>query len=287
MKLLSFGEVLWDVFPDKAVIGGAPLNFAAHFARLGGESYMLSAVGRDALGENALECLKKWGINTKYVALSDYPTGSCQVTLSENGIPSYNLLENVAYDYIGCEIEDNFDLLYFGTLAVNGEGNRASLKKVIEENAFKDIFCDINIRPPFFSRENIEFALNNATVLKISDEELPVILEELKVSATDYKSAVLTLAKQYKNLKIIIITLGEKGSFVYDVLNGEAHSTDSEKVEVVSTVGAGDSFSAAFLYKYTVNASVPDCLAAATRLSAFVVSQLGAIPDYDPAFILK
>ena len=287
MKLLSFGEILWDVFPDKAVIGGAPLNFAAHFARLGGESYMLSAVGRDALGENALECLKKWGINTKYVALSDYPTGSSQVTLSEKGIPSYNLLENVAYDYIGCEIEDNFDLLYFGTLALRGEGNRASLKKVIEENAFKDIFCDINIRPPFFTRENIEFALNNATVLKISDEELPVILEELKVSATDYKSAVLTLAKQYKNLKIIIITLGEKGSFVYDVLNGEAHSTDSEKVEVVSTVGAGDSFSAAFLYKYTVNALVPECLAAATRLSAFVVSQLGAIPDYDPAFILK
>ena len=158
---------------------------------------------------------------------------------------------------------------------------------MIEENAFKDIFCDINIRPPFFTRENIEFALNNATVLKISDEELPVILEELKVSATDYKSAVLTLAKQYKNLKIIIITLGEKGSFVYDVLNGEAHSTDSEKVEVVSTVGAGDSFSAAFLYKYTVNALVPECLAAATRLSAFVVSQLGAIPDYDPEFILK
>ena len=127
MKILSFGEILWDVYPDKKYIGGAPLNFAAHSAKQGEEVYMLSAVGQDALGTDALSQLKSWGINCKYVAaLADKPTGACNVTLDVNSVPKYDLLQNVAYDYVdGNSVNEDFDVLYFGTLALRGEIGRA------------------------------------------------------------------------------------------------------------------------------------------------------------------
>ena len=115
MRLLSFGEVLWDVYPDKRFIGGAPMNFAAHFVKHGGDASMISALGNDELGDAALECLHALGLDTSFVS---YPngkeTGKCLVTLDERQIPSYNLLTDVAYDYISCDcVSGDFDALYF------------------------------------------------------------------------------------------------------------------------------------------------------------------------------
>ena len=132
MRLLAFGEILWDVYPDKKFLGGAPLNFAAHLAKHGEDAYMVSALGADELGTEALRQLERWNVHTDYVAQNaQKETGKCLVTLDERSIPSYNLLQDVAYDRIdGAGIAGNFDVLYFGTLALRSEENFKTLKEI-------------------------------------------------------------------------------------------------------------------------------------------------------------
>ena len=284
MNLLSFGEILWDVFPQEKYLGGAALNFAAHVAKQGGEAYMLSALGKDGLGEEALAITKSWDINAKYVfMLNKYETGKCVVSLDEKGIPSYDLLDNVAYDCIEAPtvFEEKFDAFYFGTLALRHKENRAQVEKIIKNNAFNEIFVDVNVRKPFTTEEAIKIAFENATIIKISDEELPFITNVLFSKDFDYVSATKEIAKAFKNLKIIIITLGEKGSVAYDCKNDALYSMAAQKVKVASTVGAGDSFSATFLNKYLAGKPIEECLESASKVSAFVVSKIGAVPEYE------
>ncbi len=285
MKLIAFGEILWDVFPNKSYIGGAPLNFAAHAAKQGSEAYAMSALGSDALGNDALDFLKDKDINTKYVNRSPLETGKCKVTLDEKGIPHYNLLSGVAWDDIEGGIEEDFDVFYFGTLALRSEKNLATVKGILKENRFKEVFVDLNIRPPFYSSKTVSFAAENATVLKVSDEELPVFLKEvgLALEETPEKAAEI-ISEKYNNLKLIIITLGEKGAFCFDTLENKAYKTDAVKTEVVSTVGAGDSFSASFICEYMKGSDIGTCLSFASKVAAFVVSKTEAIPDYPNSF---
>lgn len=287
MKLLAFGEILWDIYPDEQFIGGAPLNFAAHCARHGIQSYMLSAVGTDELGNTSLAKLQSWGIHTDYVSrLPDKETGKCIVTLDENSVPTYNLLEDVAWDYINCEsaAEDTFDVLYFGTLALRSQTNEDNLKAFIKSNCSRHVFVDINIRPPFYSESSIRFALENATIAKISDEELPTVAAALGIScAQDQQENARQLAQLFPKLQLLIITLGKDGSCAYDVPADQFYRQAPVQADVKSTVGAGDSFGAAFLAKFLNGAPIDQSLAYAAKVAAFVVSQYEAIPDYQPA----
>ena len=283
MKVLSFGEVLWDVYPDEKYIGGASLNFAAHFVKCSGEAYLLSAVGKDALAEETIACVEKMGVCTKYVSRIDKETGKCLVTLNEKMIPSYNLLNNVAYDYIDSSAinEESFDALYFGSLALRSEYNIKSLQKLLKDNLFNEVLVDINIRPPYYSDEIIKFALKNASVIKISDAELNVVAEAtISKKSEDYKAVAKELSDVYKNLKLVLITRGEKGAYVYNCLNCDEFECDAKKAEVVSTVGAGDSFIAAFMSQYLKGESIKKCLEHGSKISAFVVSCMEAVPDY-------
>ena len=281
MKILAFGEILWDIFPNKKCIGGAPLNFAAHAAKQGSEAYILSAVGQDTFGDEAIKFLKDKKIKTDYVKRGQLETGKCLVTLDEKGVPSYNLLSGVAWDEIEGEISENFDVFYLGTLALRSEVNLNSVKNLLGSNSFKEIFADVNIRPPHYSAESITLLAENATILKISDEELPVYLSELGFATEySYKNAAKLIAEKFGNLRLVIITLGEKGAFVYDAENRLEYAVDAEKTETISTVGAGDSFSATFICEHMKGSTIPVCLSRASKVAAFVVSCVGAIPDY-------
>lgn len=284
MKVLSFGEIIWDVYPDEKHLGGAPLNFAAHFAKQGGEAYVLSALGDDELGNEALNKLSLWKVNAEYVSvLSGKDTGKCLVTLDKQGVPTYNIVRDSAYDYINCSsVSDEFDALYFGTLALRNEYNRREISELIKSHSFKEIFVDVNLREPFISRESLMLCMENATVLKISDEELSAVSKILYNTEYDYKNIVTEISKTFQNIKFIIITLGEKGSYAYDVHNKTSFSCAAERVKVASTVGAGDSFSAVFLYKYMCGFDIDSCLKSASRISAYVVSKTEAVPEYDP-----
>lgn len=283
MNVLAFGEILWDVYPNRKCLGGAPLNFAAHLARHGEQSFMLSAVGDDNLGAEALAQVRQWSVSAEYIAeLPEKQTGCCLVTLDERLVPSYNLLQDVAYDHISCDaLSGEFDVLYFGTLALRSEANCRTLKKLLAERHFKEVFVDVNIRPPFYSAETVRFAMENATMLKVSDEELPVICHILGVdSAIGYEAAAKLLADIFPNLSCVIMTLGEKGAYVYACEDDVSCQRDGEAVEVRSTVGAGDSFSAAFLAKYLQGNALDVCLNHAVKVAAFVVSEYAAVPDY-------
>ena len=291
MKLLSFGEVLFDVYPDACYIGGAPLNFAAHANALGADSYVLSAVGYDDLGDKAISIIKNLGVDPRYVAkLKDSETGRCIVTLNENHIPSYNLLSDVAYDYIPCpdfNEKDRFEVLAFGTLALRSEYNLETVKKIIGKNICREIYSDLNIRPPHYSRESILFCLENATIVKISDEELGVVTQNALGLSVDINSAPGLLKEKFPQLKLIIITCGGNGSLVYDCITSTTHTCDAVKTNVVSTVGAGDSFGAAFLAELLNGSGIQSSLEFASKISSYVCSKEGAIPDDMREYILK
>ena len=284
MKVLSFGEILWDAYPTERHIGGAPLNFAAHFVKAGGEAYMLSAVGADEPGESALSFLAEQGIRTDYVSvLRGKRTGECRVTLDGRGIPRYDLLLDVAYDEIpkpdlrGID----FDAFYFGSLALRSEKNRETVAEVLKSRVFPEVFVDINIRPPFVSADAIRFACRSATILKISEEEMPTVTKLLFGWERDEAESAKTVADTFGNLNVILITKGENGSVAYDCTTGRAVFCEAVQVKAVSTVGAGDSFSATFLYGYLSGKPIEDCLRSASRVSAYVCSQAQAIPP-DP-----
>ena len=283
MSILSFGEILWDVYPDDKYIGGAPLNFAAHLAKHGERVAMLSAVGEDELGKAALRQLDSWGISTAHVAVSnEKATGACLVTLDERAVPSYNLLKDVAYDYIPFdEKAGGFDVLYFGTMALRSAYNGESLRRLLQNGQYNEVFVDINLRPPFYSAETVRFAVEHATIIKISDEELPKVAQLLEIDQTLPQVFAAALVKQNPQLRCVIVTLGADGAMAYDPAADTYHSCASERVEVASTVGAGDSFSAAFLHKYLQKEALGTCLCYAAKVAGFVVSHYEAVPDYD------
>ncbi len=210
-------------------------------------------------------------------------TGKCLVTLNEKQVPTYNLLDNVAYDYIPAPtLKQSFDVFYFGTLSLRSRYNLSTVKNILDNNNFSDVFVDLNIRPPHYSKENILFALCNASIVKISDEELKVVLENADIDdVSDYKKAALALSQKFTNLKMIIITLGPKGAYLFETAEKTEHSCGVVDLPVVSTVGAGDSFAAAFLSQYLSGKGIDSALETASKVSSFVVSEKDAVPEYD------
>lgn len=275
-SVLCFGEILWDIFADKQQIGGAPLNFAAHFAKLGGRSAMLSAVGRDELGDRAIEIVNGFGVDTSMVARVDLPTGRCNVTLKD-GSPSYELVYPVAYDAIPyAEHKAQFDALYFGTLACRDQRSFETLKTLIKKADTKERFFDVNIRQSYYSIELINELASQATVLKVSREEIGVFD---MLGETDAATAAEMLLCRYKNLRMVAVTLDKDGAMIAE-RGKEPIFSRKPTGKVVSTVGGGDSFSACLLASLLCGMSAETALERAVTLSDYVVTQLGAIPEY-------
>ncbi|MBE6627969.1 MAG: hypothetical protein E7629_03490 [Ruminococcaceae bacterium] len=289
IKILSFGEIIWDVFPDgDAVIGGAPLNFAAHAVKCGAEAFLFSAIGEDALGERAIRALQNLGVKTDLIGKSALPTGRCLVTL-KNGSPSYEVCRPAAYDHIllnedaeGRIGAEQFDAFCFGTLAAREQISRHALQKTLERCKFGSIFCDINLRPNCYDEESVKLCFENANLLKISEEEEPLLSAfpfYQSVCPKGLQNGLDSLFDTYPNLALVLFTKGEKGATVYQK-DGTCVEIPPCPTTVASTVGAGDSFGAAFLTSYLGGASIPEAGSLASRVSAFVVSKKEAVPEY-------
>lgn len=283
MKILAAGEIIFDIFDGDAVIGGAPLNFCAHCAACGAQAALISGVGYDGYGEKALKLLGTFGVSTDFVCKNKFETGKCIVTV-KNGSPSYNVLRPAAYDAAQAEIEAvkkyGADVFAFGTLIQREEVSRNTVKTVLEECSFNEIFCDINLRKDCYDEESCRLCLENATVLKLSSEEEPLLAQfGFYESADDEETLLKNIAEKFGNIRLILFTKGENGSVVYDAVNGRYEYFSAIKTKVVSTVGAGDSYSAAFLCEYLKSGDIRKAGEAGSALSAFVVSQKGAIPE--------
>ncbi len=279
MKILAVGEIIFDIFNGEAEIGGAPLNFCAHCAALGAESALISAVGNDELAAIALKKLEEFGVNTEYVQKNDFETGQCLVTV-KNGSPRYNVLRPAAYDKITItETKYKADIFAFGTLIQRDEVSRKAVRHILKNGDFNEIFCDINLRPGCYDEESCRLCLENATILKISDEEEPLLREfGFYTAKTDEKETVKSVCNAFKNIRLVLYTKGCKGSLIYDKSDGKFHNIPAVATKVVSTVGAGDSYSAAFLCEYMNSRNIPTAGEAGAKLSSFVVAHRGAVP---------
>ena len=241
--IVGIGELLWDMLPSGKAIGGAPANFAYHAGRLGEEGWVVSAVGDDALGHEILDVLDEKRLHS-LVAMSEKPTGTVQVSLDAAGVPTYTIVEDVAWDHIPFtpkmqDLASRADAVCFGSL-VQRNGSRASVLKFLEAvpaSALK-VF-DINLRQHFYTPEILQKSLEIADVLKINDEEI-VILSEMFGLGSDPREACRKLIRQY-SLRFVLLTKGAQGSEV--ISPDEVIPQGVGKVDVVDTVGAGDAFS--------------------------------------------
>ncbi|MFC5050493.1 carbohydrate kinase [Rubritalea spongiae] len=280
--IAGMGETLWDVYPDGARLGGAPTNFACHAAQLGERGEVISCVGGDAQGEQARVELAELGVGTDFIHVSEtLPTGTVEVELDGEGKPRYAITADVAWDAIPSshellEFATTIDAVCFGVLSQRSEMSRTSIQRVLErmpEGALKVL--DVNLREPWYDKNAVELALVSANVLKLSDEELPVLAEyfDLRGSAAEQLECI----RQQFNLRYVVYTCGAEGSALSSE-NGYLFAPSS-KAEVVDSVGAGDAFTASFCVGLLRGYAQEDCLKFANRVAGYVCAQSGACPE--------
>lgn len=281
--IVGMGEALWDVLPEGKKIGGAPANFAYHVSQFGFDSRVVSAVGNDALGDEILEVFKEKQLKHQ-LQVVNYPTGTVQVTLDSAGIPLYEIKEGVAWDNI--PFTDDLKRLAlstrafcFGSLAQRNEVSRTSINSFLDTMPDGDgqlkIF-DINLRQGFYTKEIIRESCQRCNVLKINDEELVAISRMFGYPGIDLQDKCWILLAKY-NLKMLILTCGTNGSYVFTP--GVVSFQETPRVPVADTVGAGDSFTAAFCASLLKGKSVPEAHKLAVEVSAYVCTQSGAMPE--------
>lgn len=275
--IAGIGELLWDMFPTGKKAGGAPVNFAYHAAGSGAESYAISAIGNDELGEEIMDLINGIGIN-HLIAKVGYPTGTVKVELSQ-GVPSYTITEEVAWDYIPLttsikEVARKVDAVCFGTLAQRSTTSRETIRKflsLVPRESFR--ILDINLRPPFYSPSLIEESVRQCNILKLNDEELEILKEILPIGTTDNRDSCKWLMDTY-NLKYLILTAGADYSMVF---SPETISfLETPKVEVVDTVGAGDSFTGTFITSLLTGETLKRAHRSAVDRAAAVCTVAGA-----------
>jgi fructokinase len=277
--IVGIGEILWDMLPSGKALGGAPANFAYHAGRLGEEGWAVSAVGDDALGREILELVASKGLHSM-IAVTDKPTGTVQVELDDRGVPAYSIMEDVAWDNIPFtpemeELAKRADAVCFGSL-VQRMNSRSSVMRFIRAmrpDALK-VF-DINLRQHYYSCEVIVESLMLADILKINDEEIRIVAGMLGLS-DDAVTACRELIGNF-GLRLVILTKGPEGSEVITADKVIPQGVDD--VEIVDTVGAGDSFTAAFTVAYLRGDSLAEAQRLASATASYVCSRKGAMPE--------
>lgn len=272
--------MLWDVFADGKVLGGAPANFAYHASQHGFEGWVVSAVGKDAPGREILDAMAEKQLR-HIIETVDYPTGTVQVILDKRGVPQYEICEGVAWDNIPFTKEmerlaEDCAAVCFGSLAQRSEVSRATIRRFLylaPADACK-IF-DINLRQHYYDREVIYDSISRCNILKINDDEVAAVAKLFDMKETSEKDICLRLLEEY-GLDMVVETKGAAGSYVFTA--GETSCIDTPQVKVADTVGAGDSFSGAFIAALLQGKSLREAHCLAVDISAYVCTQQGAMP---------
>ena len=288
MRIVSVGEILWDVIGDNEYLGGAPLNFAAHAQKLGHEVFPLSGVGADARGRKALDRLQSRGMSTEFVqVVPDKPTGTAEVELDMEGKPTFRIVRSVAYDFVDLSDSDlkriaelEPDWIYLGTLYHMAPNSLASTKKLLKAVPKAKRFYDINLREGHWSLATIEELSALATVTKLSDSEAESL--DASVDASEGPgSSIESFCRRWCNrfgCSTMCVTFGERGCAI--LKGGRFSQTPGYRVTVADTVGAGDAFSAAFVHGLSQGWSARRIAQCANAVGALVASRSGAIPEW-------
>jgi len=285
-KIAAFGEILFDVYANSKNLGGAPLNFIYHVNKLTGSGKIISRVGKDGLGDEALSFLTSKGVLTNAIQIDDvHETGIAKVTLDEKGVPNFIIEENRAYDFIkideekAVDILKDIDCLYFGTLAQRNDVSRNSLHTLFNKPI--KYFCDINIRQNYYTKGILSESLEQSDVVKLNLDELKIanklfLSDQFEVNATSKK-----LMNKFK-IELLAVTKGTEGSSLF---RGE--ETDNNKPEqgsVVDTVGAGDAFASILCLGYLNNWELGKINKLANEFAGQICMINGALPKEDAIY---
>jgi len=280
--VIGMGEALWDVLPEGKKIGGAPANFAYHVSQFGLPSCVVSAVGDDPLGHEIIENFTSKGL-THQIDTVPYPTGTVQVVIDQAGVPQYEIKENVAWDNIPYtamleKLAEKTTAVCFGSLAQRNVVSRNTINRFLDAIPAANkplIVFDVNLRQGFYNKEILCNSMKRCNILKINDEELVTVSRMFGYPGIDLQDKCWILLGKY-NLQMLILTCGINGSYVFTP--GNVSFQPTPKVEVADTVGAGDSFTAAFISSILKGKSVADAHSKAVRTSAYVCTKKGAMP---------
>jgi len=272
--VLVFGEALFDCFPDgKQVLGGAPFNVAWHLQALGNHPFFISSIGDDSLGKKILTSMHDWSMNTQSIQIDPiHQTGQVEVAIIENE-PHYTITPNCAYDFISVEVMDNLPksgIIYHGTLGLRNNISRNCLSSITQQPGLS-IFLDVNLRGPWWNKDEVFTWLKQARWVKLNEHEL----RQLGFIATNLHESMNKLLTQFQ-LEQVIVTQGEKGATILGADGSLYQETPTAVEHIIDTVGAGDGFSAVFIHGLITERPVIDTLKKAQQFAGKVLSLQGA-----------
>ena len=284
-RVTAIGEILWDVYPEGKRLGGAPFNFIYHVWKLIGSANFISNVGGDEYGKEILDFLNKKKFPTKYILIDNvHPTGNVKVKLNDDKTPKFKISAECCYDYLTLNdetqklIEEETDLIYFGTLSQRSEVSRRTIQSLLNKN--KKYFCDLNLRHDFFSKEMIEKALFTSNVIKINYDELNKIKSLFDLTGNDFDT-IEQINKNY-SVDLICVTLDADGAILFD-----GKSFDKQKAEpkkIIDTVGAGDAFASILCVGYLKKMNLKKINKLANEFAAEICNVNGALPEDDKLY---
>ncbi|MFA5815021.1 MAG: carbohydrate kinase [Bacteroidales bacterium] len=276
----GIGELLWDMLPTGKQLGGAPCNFAFHAMQAGCESYVISAIGQDELGAELIRTVNHLGLSVQYIQKNSFPTSTVTIKLDDQGHPDYTIHEQVAWDHIHwnaqiMELAGELDAVCFGSLAQRNSVSEHSIVSLVSatKSGCLKVF-DINLRQQYYTKETIIQSIILSDVLKLNDDELPVVAGYSRLSG-DIRSQLNQLLEKLK-LKYIVYTMGSKGSIIEGA--DEYSFIEAPRVRVADTVGAGDAFTAVFIAGILKGFPLSEVHQKATEIAAFVCTKKGATP---------
>lgn len=292
MRLLCFGEIVWDEIRGERFIGGGPFNVAAHASILGvDEVFLFSAVGRESLGQTTRDVIRQSGVRDEFVKTIDTDTCVVKATIDRCGNATFAIPDPTSFDEIEVTDDDllrirdlKFDGIYFGTIAQRRPRTRASLRRLIEHGGFNHVFCDVNLRMNFYDRDVLDWSFRHGDTLKLNEDEAAVVRQLFGIAEQDREPFCRRLAQDF-GIRWVCLTGGENGAWIYS-REGFAFCPAS-RVEVVDTIGAGDAFAAAMIRNLYTDASPSAACAFACRVGGFVASRRGAVPAYTHSDISK
>ena len=293
--VVGIGEALFDCFSHGAVLGGAPVNLAVHAHRLlnriGGKGVVVSARGDDPLGDQLSQELTSRGLTVDHLqTISDYPTGTVQVTVDQSGHPEYEITENVAWDFIDFDeragqLSRSCSAVCFGTLAQRSDVSRAAVHSFLASAPDSWRLCDLNLRQQFYSEEIIRQSFEAANAMKLSEEELEIAAEILGCVSNEPSEQATQLYNQF-DLKLLAVTRGSRGTLLYrDGQRYEAEVPRFPAADQADSVGAGDACSAAIVTGLLLQWPTEKIVELANLVGAYVASQAGATPNLPPEIL--
>lgn len=281
-EIVCFGEVLWDILPDKELPGGAPMNVAYHLQKMGHTTAMVTRIGTDAYGEQLLELMRGYGLNTAYVQRDEQaPTGKVLATITPAQEMAYDILFPAAWDFIAADLtwEAFLDAhpayIIFGSLSSRHLVSREALKAMLRIPALRVL--DVNLRPPHFTREHVDWLLQHADIVKINEHELAELSDWFGFSG-DMEARIEQLQEKYLP-RAIIVTLGAAGAVLYE--DGGFHYEKGHRVTVVDTIGSGDALLAGYLHARHEGRGPAAAIRFGNALGALVAGKAGGCPPYE------